>query len=379
MRIFLSYRREDASGHAGRLYDALASRFGAENVFMDIDTIDLGADFVNVITEAVASCDVLIALIGRQWLTAADAEGRRRLDTPDDFVRLELDAALKRDVFVIPACVQGAAQPSPEQLPHALASLARRHGTDLRDIGWHDDVKRLVERLERFERENSERAGAPEPATAGADVPPPRPLELEEPQGGLRNRLRSRRALLVLALVVAVLAAAAIAAVLASRGDDGGPTATSHFPNAVESRLLQVIPAITRPSCQRIDYGEKAALTSLECSGARLAVTYHLFPNNAVMDAWYVQQRELAEIEPLSGTCTGRRFRGEARYVVAGKPVGREFCYFDSEGDAQLRWTDGRSGVGAQANIWEGKGRPAAESLLRQWRCCLRVEAATKR
>ena len=343
------------------MYDALAARFGTENVFMDIDTIDLGADFVNVITEAVASCDVLIALIGRQWLNAADTEGWRRLDKPDDFVRLELEAGLNSDVYVIPACVQGAAQPSAEELPEALASLARRHGTDLRDIGWHDDVKRLVERLDRLAREQADRDAGTGPATAVADARTPR---------FDKGLLRSRNVLVAFGLL---LAGAATAAILLSRGGDGARNATNGFPNAVESRLLQVIPAITRPSCQRIDYGEKAALTSLECSGARLAVGYHLFPNDAVMDAWYVQQREVVGIEPLSGACTGRQFRGEVRYVVSGKPVGRELCYFE-EGEAQLLWTDARTSVGADANIWKGKGRPAAESLLRQWRCCLRVE-----
>jgi hypothetical protein len=169
MRIFLSYRRDDASGHAGRLYDALSARFGAENVFMDIDTIDLGADFVEVITEAVASCDVLIALLGQQWLSATDAEGRRQLDNPDDFVRIELEAALERDVFVIPACVQGAPQPSSEQLPEILAPLARRHGAEIRDVGWHDDVRRLIERLERLEGERSNGASSQQ-STRSAEV-----------------------------------------------------------------------------------------------------------------------------------------------------------------------------------------------------------------
>lgn len=93
-RIFISYRRDDSEGHTGRLYDALASRFGDEQVFMDIDTIPLGVDFARVITEAVASCDVLIAVIGRDWLTLADSTGRRRIDSPDDFVRLEIKAVI---------------------------------------------------------------------------------------------------------------------------------------------------------------------------------------------------------------------------------------------------------------------------------------------
>src|SRR6476469_6508617 len=105
-KIFLSYRRGD-SGHAGRLYDALRSRFGAENIFMDIDAIEPGVDFAAVIDRAVDQCDAFIALIGRGWLDAVDAEGRRRLENPGDFVRLELESALERDVVIIPACVHG--------------------------------------------------------------------------------------------------------------------------------------------------------------------------------------------------------------------------------------------------------------------------------
>ena len=108
-RIFLCYRREDSSGHAGRLYDALAARFGDDNVFMDVDTIGVGTDFVAAIDAATRACDVCIALIGRRWLAAQAPGGERRLDDPHDYVRLELESALARpDVLVIPACVQEA-------------------------------------------------------------------------------------------------------------------------------------------------------------------------------------------------------------------------------------------------------------------------------
>ena len=143
----------DTGGHAGRLYDALAEHFGPENVFMDIDAIDLGADFAGVINRAVSSCDVVIALIGRQWLTVADAEGRPRIEDPDDFVRLELESALARDVYVVPTCVQGVEVPTADKLPSRLAPLAGRQGTELRDVAWRDDLKRLIRRLELLARE----------------------------------------------------------------------------------------------------------------------------------------------------------------------------------------------------------------------------------
>src|SRR5207247_2365741 len=105
------YRREDASGHAGRLYDVLAAAFGADQVFIDVDTIEPGVDFVERIETSVASVDALVAVIGRDWLTAADAEGRRRLDNPEDFVRLEIASALSRNIRVIPVLVEGARMP----------------------------------------------------------------------------------------------------------------------------------------------------------------------------------------------------------------------------------------------------------------------------
>jgi TIR domain len=144
----LSYRRDDASGHAGRLYDQLAGRYGAERVFIDIDAVPLGSEFGEAIRRAVASCDVLIVLIGRGWLRATDSDGHRRLDDPDDFVRSEIESALAQGVVVVPACVQGAEIPRAQELPPSLAPLTRRQGIQLSDTGWQDDVGRLIRRLE---------------------------------------------------------------------------------------------------------------------------------------------------------------------------------------------------------------------------------------
>src|SRR5690242_10694811 len=90
LRVFISYRKRDTAGQAGRLYDSLAARYGEHNVFMDTDAIDPGEDYRDALNSAVVDCDALVALIGRGWLTATDAEGRRRLDSPDDWVRIEI-------------------------------------------------------------------------------------------------------------------------------------------------------------------------------------------------------------------------------------------------------------------------------------------------
>jgi formylglycine-generating enzyme required for sulfatase activity len=146
--IFICYRRDDSAGHAGRLYDQLAAHFGDEQIFMDIDHVEPGEDFVRVIEEAVGSCEILIALIGRSWLTSRDETGRR-LDNPNDFVRLEIAAALARGVRVIPVLVQGAQMPRPQDLPDDLSTLARRHALELSDIRWRQDVNQLISALEK--------------------------------------------------------------------------------------------------------------------------------------------------------------------------------------------------------------------------------------
>src|SRR4051794_34828191 len=106
-KVFLSYRRGDAARHAGRLFDHLTRRFGASNVFFDVDSVEPGTDFLETIRAAVLSCDVLVAVIGRRWLEVRDSRGDRRIDNTHDFVRLEIEAALHNERWVIPALVDG--------------------------------------------------------------------------------------------------------------------------------------------------------------------------------------------------------------------------------------------------------------------------------
>jgi TIR domain len=147
-RIFISYRREETAYPAGWLYDRLADRFGKGQVFKDVDSIQLGDDFVEVITSAVGSCDVLLALIGDAWLTISDAHGRRRLDDPDDFVRLEIEAALSRRVRVIPILVDGARMPRADELPDSLVKLVRRQALELSPSRFEFDTSRLLRVLD---------------------------------------------------------------------------------------------------------------------------------------------------------------------------------------------------------------------------------------
>lgn len=144
MQVFLSYRRDEAGGHAGRLHDALVQRLGSNAVFQDVSAIVPGEDFIAAIDQALTRSDVVLAVIGPTWLTVAGPDGSPRLQDPDDYVRLELVRALERDVPVVPVLVGGAALPSPEGLPADLAALPRHQSVALRDESWHRDVDGLV-------------------------------------------------------------------------------------------------------------------------------------------------------------------------------------------------------------------------------------------
>src|SRR4051812_8023907 len=146
--IFLSYRRTDAPGHAGRLYDRLVDRFGDASVFKDLDSMEPGADFGEVIEETVAHCDALVAVIGRDWLKV-ERSGRRRLDDPQDWVHLEIANALKRKIRVIPVLVGGALMPSAEDLHEDVQALARRHAVELTEPAWAAQVNQLIDALQR--------------------------------------------------------------------------------------------------------------------------------------------------------------------------------------------------------------------------------------
>ncbi len=132
-RIFVSYRRDDARGDAGRLTDNLKLHFGDKQIFRDVEAIEAGVDFVEAINNAVSQCAVLLAIVGPNWLKATDSEGRRRLDDPNDFVRLEIAVALQRNIRVVPVLVGGAVMPKAEDLPQGLESLARRQAHELSD------------------------------------------------------------------------------------------------------------------------------------------------------------------------------------------------------------------------------------------------------
>jgi len=161
--LFISYRRGDSAGHAGRLFDGLAERFGAGHVFMDVSDLQPGQDYVDALDQALAKADCVLAVIGPRWLEAAGAAGQRRIDDPDDLVCREIAAGLKRQATVIPVLVHGATMPAADAMPPALRALARRQAIALTDQRWERDLDELARLL------GAERASPP-PRTAGRGV-----------------------------------------------------------------------------------------------------------------------------------------------------------------------------------------------------------------
>lgn len=151
--IFISYRRADSLGSAGRIYDRLLEHFEEENIFMDVEIIEPGADFVKEIENAVRSCDIALIIIGPDWLSITDDKGNRRLDLPEDFVRLEVATALKMDIIVIPVLVENAEMPKSLDLPEDLKLLARKNAVEIRHTRFHSDISKLIDALIKRETE----------------------------------------------------------------------------------------------------------------------------------------------------------------------------------------------------------------------------------
>lgn len=145
--LFISYRRSDSAGYAGRIYDHLFQRFDDDAIFMDVINIPSGANWRQKIRDKLDRCDVLLALIGTRWLTVADEYGRRRLDKDDDLVKFEIQTALERKITVIPVIVDDAKEPDLEGLPDSLKSILEHNACHIRHNRFHQDIKYLLDEL----------------------------------------------------------------------------------------------------------------------------------------------------------------------------------------------------------------------------------------
>jgi formylglycine-generating enzyme required for sulfatase activity len=181
-KIFISYRRSDSEDVAGRIYDRLVGHFGKDAIFKDVDAIPIGVDVRDYINDSLNQCSVVLAVIGKTWLTATDDNGNRRLDNPVDWVRLELEEALKRKgkVIIVPVLVRRATMPAPSELPPTLVNLAYLNAAQARpDPDFHGDMNRLIVQLDRyFDQLNAASAPVSIPAAtpnATTRKPPPVP------------------------------------------------------------------------------------------------------------------------------------------------------------------------------------------------------------
>ncbi len=204
--IFISYRRDDSEGEAGRLFDDLVRSFGEASVFMDVSGINPGMDFRKAIDDNVAACGVLLAIIGPSWCPIKGPTGGRRLDDPNDFVRLEIASALARNIAVIPVLVHDAKMPHPEELPDNLKELAFRNSVEITHTRWNSDVQLLTQALGRYVAPTAPGDTAPVHATVAVQLPPP-----TAPAEKTRSSRPSSIPLVLGIVVAAVVALGAVA------------------------------------------------------------------------------------------------------------------------------------------------------------------------
>jgi hypothetical protein len=224
VKLFISYRRDDSAGYAGRLFDYLSAHFGAENVFMDIETIEPGEDFRQVVSTAMGTCDVVLVMIGKQWLNILDGSGRRRLDDPRDLVRMEVGEALaNRSIRVIPVLVRDASMPGDHELPEELKELAWRNAIELSDSRFQHDARKLIGVIERIV------VKTPTPTT--------------QPRPASRKDTHTNRNLLLIGGGGAVLTVLALLVWVFRSGFLGATSVPSITPDATAA----VLPSMTNP------------------------------------------------------------------------------------------------------------------------------------
>jgi hypothetical protein len=291
---FISYRRNDTEGEVGHLFADLVNYFGKDSVFMDVAAIAIGRDFRKAIDESVATCSVLLVVIGRGWIDATNENGHRRLDDPNDFVRLETSAALRRDIPVIPVLVQGAKMPRAEQLPDDLKELAYRNAVELTHTRWISDFQVLLHGLRTYV-EGPSKAMDSSIHRPGSDSP-----DRVSGRDSSRNntlppssRWKSRRAILSF---LAVLVAAVVAIY------KFWPMQTSTVPNVTGSTITD---ATSRLEAAHLRVGKKIYQQNVQ-KEPDTVLSQSLSPNSRVkrgtaLDLLLAQRPAIVEVPPLVG------------------------------------------------------------------------------
>ena len=353
--IFISYRREDSPGHAGRLFDRLSATFGRDIVFMDVSAIEAGLDFVDAIEDAVGSCDVLLAVIGREWVDSKDTTGRRRLENSKDFIRIEIATALHRNVRVIPVLVRGAVMPDAEALPPDLERLTRRQAVELRDTRWDADVDDLIialrqalasmPRVPATSPPVSSDAAVPSPVAASppATVPSPTPVP---PLGPVARPATRSRLLVAAAAAIILLGGVALwrfGPALFNVSPSGGAAPVSTNPSGPPAKPTNVDPAIKVPNLVGVDDREAGRL--ITDAGLKLGAPEKRDHGSGC--AGYHHSTESCRRRRGEGghSSQGRR-GGKARSASRRDDEGAERCRHvgkDCHGKAQGNGVQGRS------------------------------------
>jgi hypothetical protein len=253
--IFISYRRDDSEGEAGRLFDDLTRAFGGDAVFMDVAGIDPGIDFRKAIDDNVACCGVLLAMIGPTWATITGADGQRRLDNTNDYVRLEIASALSRNIPVIPVLVHDARMPHADQLPDNLKDLAYRNSVEITHARWNSDVQLLIQALAQYVHSTKATEADTVHATVPVQLPAPHPVPEAAPV-----RTQSKTPLIAGLAAIAVIVIAA-AVFFAMRSSGGG--SDNKIANPLDGRW-------TNPSA-----AERGAIAALDISGSGAQLAIH--------------------------------------------------------------------------------------------------------
>ena len=220
--IFISYRRDDSEGEAGRLYDDLVRAYGDNAVFMDVSGIAPGLDFRKAIDDNVSGCGVFLAIVGPQWAAITGSDGKRRLDDDNDFVRLEIASALARNIAVIPVLVHEARMPHPEQLPDNIKDFAYRNSVEISHARWNSDVQLLIDALKQYVTTSKATETQPVHATVPVQLPPP----VSNEPASAPSAPKSRTAVIA-GIVAAVLLLAIVGYFVANRKPRPQPVASS--------------------------------------------------------------------------------------------------------------------------------------------------------
>lgn len=323
--IFVSYRRDDTRQAAGRLADDLADHFGSDHLFRDIEGIELGVDFAQALNQALGTCVVMLVLIGPRWLDITDAQGRRRLDDPRDWIRQEITTALQRGIRVVPVLIDGTPLPAEDQLPPDLQPLVRRQALEIADSRWRGDLQRLVETLARVPGLSLRSA------PAGAS-PPSAPPAAPEPAGGT-----GRRWLWGMAGIVAVALMAGYAIEQSGVAGLAEPApAPNPLPAAAPPPAPAAAPAAVAPVTPPAQVAAPPAPPVADLTGMWRTLDGEVYQfSQQGRQVRFVAQAAGVQVGSGQGELDGSLLRITMSMIINGVPLGSANCNLQASPDYQ--------------------------------------------